>query len=106
LNVFSTDGAVPIDNNVSEREMKRVILNRKNSLFVGNARGGRTAAILASLTSTCRRHDIDPQIYLTQLLTNLPRTPDGDLSTWLPDRWKLDQKARLANLQSDAASAS
>jgi len=23
LNVFSTDGAVPIDNNVSEREMKR-----------------------------------------------------------------------------------
>jgi len=55
LNVFCSDGAVPIDNdnNVSEREMKRVVLNRKNSLFVGNARGGRTAAILASLTSTC-----------------------------------------------------
>jgi transposase len=51
LNVFCFDGAVPIDNNVSEREMKRVVLNRKNSLFVGNARGGRTAAILASLTS-------------------------------------------------------
>jgi transposase len=31
-------------------------------LFVGNPRGGRTAAILASLTSTCRRHDIDPQL--------------------------------------------
>jgi len=44
LNVFTTDGAVPIDNNVSEREMKRVVLNRKNSLFVGNPRGGRTAA--------------------------------------------------------------
>ena len=55
LNVFCSDGAVPIDNNVSEREMKRVVLNRKNSLFVGNPRGGRTAAILASLTSTCRR---------------------------------------------------
>jgi Transposase IS66 family len=71
LNVFCSDGAVSIDNNVSEREMKRVVLNRKNSLFVGNPRGGRTAAILASLTSTCRRHDIDPQLYLTQLLTNL-----------------------------------
>jgi transposase len=57
LNVFCSDGAVPVDNNVSEREMKRVVLNRKNSLFVGNARGGRTAAILASLTSSCRRHD-------------------------------------------------
>jgi len=103
LNVFSTDGAVPIDNNVSEREMKRVVLNRKNSLFVGNPRGGRTAAILASLTSTCRRHDTDPQIYLTQLLTNLPRTPDAELSDWLPDRWQLDHKARLAKLQSHTA---
>jgi len=28
LNVFCADGAVPIDNNVSEREMKRVVLNR------------------------------------------------------------------------------
>jgi Transposase IS66 family len=44
LNVFCSDGAVPIDNNVSEREMKRVVLNRKNSLFVwqrtGWANGG------------------------------------------------------------------
>ena len=63
LNVFCSDGAVPIDNNACEREMKRVVLNRKNSLFVGNPRGGRSAAILASLTSTCRRLDIDPHMY-------------------------------------------
>ncbi len=79
LSVFCSDGAVPIDNNQSEREMKRVVLNRKNSLFVGNPRGGRTAAILASLTSTCRRHDVDPQLYLTQLLVNLPTWPVRDL---------------------------
>jgi hypothetical protein len=47
---------VAIDNNISEREMKRVVLNRKNSLFVGNPRGGRTAAVLASLTSTLSSH--------------------------------------------------
>jgi hypothetical protein len=58
LTVFTSDGAVPIDNNVSEREMKRVVLNRKNSFFVGNPRGGRTAAILASLTSSCRQQTI------------------------------------------------
>src|SRR5579863_1322878 len=102
LNVFCSDGAVPIDNNISEREMKRVVLNRKNSLFVGNPRGGRTAAILASFTSTCRRHDIDPQIFLTQLITNLPLTPDAELSNWLPDRWKLERAARLATLQDTA----
>jgi transposase len=88
LNVFTTDGAVPIDNNVSEREMKRIVLNRKNSLFVGNERGGQTAAILSSMTSTCRRHGIDPQHYLTQLLTNLPATPISQIGQWLPDQWR------------------
>jgi transposase len=95
LNVFCSDGAVAIDNNVSEREMKRVVLNRKNSLFVGNPRGGRTAAILASLTSSCRRHDIDPQLYLTQLLTNLSQVRKSELPNWLPDQWKRLQAARL-----------
>jgi len=56
--------------------MKRICLNRKNSLFVGNERGGHTAAI-------------DPQHYLTQLLTNLPATPTSQISEWLPDQWKL-----------------
>ncbi len=98
LNVFCSDGAVPIDNNVSEREMKRVVLNRKNSLFVGNPRGGRTAAILASLTSTCRRHQVDPQLYLTQLLMNLPSWSVRELDAWLPDQWKLHHAARLAKL--------
>ena len=73
--------------------MKRVVLTRKNSLFVGNERGGQTAAILASLASTCRRHAIDPQVYLTQLLVNLPGLPCRQLSAWLPDAWKQRQHA-------------
>jgi transposase len=88
-------GAIPIDNNASEREMKRIVLNRKNSLFVGHERAGRTAAILSSLTSTCRRHDIDPQRYLTQLLINLPATPTSRLDRWLPDQWKLHDSPPL-----------
>jgi transposase len=99
LSVFAGDGAVPIDNNVSEREMKRVVLNRKNSLFVGNPRGGRTAAILSSLTSTCRRHDVDPQLYFTQLLFNLPALSINQLSQWLPDQWKTRQNNNRDNLQ-------
>lgn len=86
--------------------MKRVVLNRKNSLFVGNARGGRTAAILASLTSTCRRHDIDPQLYLTQLLVNLPSWPINKLSDWLPDNWKRQQQTLSACTQLDPPIAS
>ena len=104
LNVFCSDGAVPIDNNVSEREMKRIILNRKNSLFVGNPRGGRTAAILASLTSTCRRHELDPQLYLTQLLMNLPQAKMSELSDWLPDQWKIRHLARIATFTGPSTS--
>jgi hypothetical protein len=61
---------------------------------VGNARGGRTAAILASITSSCRRHDVDPQRYLTQLLVNLPATRLSELAAWLPDEWKRRQASR------------
>ena len=66
--------------------MKRVVLNRNNSLFVGNPHGGRTAAILANLTSSCRRHDVDPQLYLTQPLINLPTISTAELPAWLPNQ--------------------
>jgi len=94
MTIFLEDAAVPLDNNISEREMKRVVMNRKNSLFVGNERGGKTAAILSSFTSTCRRLDIDPQLYLTQLITNMPTLKPDDVDLWLPDIWK--QKLQTA----------
>ena len=53
LTVLLDDPEVPIDNNATEREMKRQALDRKNSLFVGSPQGGETAAILSSLASTC-----------------------------------------------------
>ena len=88
LTLFTRDGAVPLHNNLAEQQMKRIALLRKNALFVATPRGGETAAILSSLTSTCRRHGINPQVYLTQLLTNLPDTPVTALDPWLPDHWQ------------------
>lgn len=44
------------------------------------------------------RHEFDPQVYLTQLLVNLPAWPVHELDAWFPDRWKLRQTARLATL--------
>jgi len=91
LTLFTRDPAVPIHNNLAEQQMKRIALLRKNALFAGSPRGGETAAILSSLTSTCRRHGIDPQRYLTQLLANLPATPISRLDEWLPDQWQKRQ---------------
>ncbi len=58
--------------------------------------GGQTATILSSLTSTCRRHNINPQAYLTQLLAKLPDTPLSRLDEWLPDQWQKTHSASNA----------
>jgi hypothetical protein len=57
----------------SQLKKSQAYASRSNLLFIGNARGGRTQAMLVSLTSTCRRHHVDPQLYLMELLINLPR---------------------------------
>jgi hypothetical protein len=55
-------------------------VSRENSRSAGNARGGVTlGAILASLSSTRRRHQVAPRRYLTQFLTNIADTPVSQL---------------------------
>jgi transposase len=85
---YTEAGFLSIDNNVAEREMKRIAIGRKNWLFVGSAKGGATAAVLFSFTSTCHRLKIDPWAYLQDVLTRLPRTPAANLADLLPDRWQ------------------
>src|SRR5262249_61683837 len=85
-----------IDNNVSEREMKRIAIGRKNWLTVGSPRGGQTAAVLFSFTSTCQRLGIEPWAYLQDVLTRLPATAAGRLGDLLPDHWQTARKSRMA----------
>jgi transposase len=77
-----------IDNNVAEREMKRIAIGRKNRLFVGSPRRGQTAAVLITFTSTCQRLEVEPWAYLQDVLTRLPTTPAGELIELLPHHWQ------------------
>jgi transposase len=85
---YTEAGFLSIDNNVAEREMKRIAIGRKNWLFVGSANGGRTAAVLFSFTSTCYRLKIEPWAYLQDVLSRLPTTAPEQLAKLLPDRWQ------------------
>ncbi len=96
LRRYTEAGFLAIDNNVSEREMKRIAIGRKNWLTVGSPRGGQTAAVLFSFTSTCQRLGVEPWAYLQDVLTRLPTTPIGRLGGLLPDHWQAAREAKTA----------
>lgn len=84
LNVYVTDGALAIDNNIAERAVKPYAIGRKNWLFFGSDDGGRRLAILSSFTATCHQFALNPWTWLQQTLTRLPVTPNDQLATLLP----------------------
>ena len=88
LCVYTTDGDLSIDNNVSENALRRIAVGRKNWLFCGSDNGGATAAILFSLIASCQRHHVDPFAYLRDILTRIAAYPHHRLAELLPDRWK------------------
>jgi hypothetical protein len=87
LQIYTRDGELSIDNNVSERSMRAQAIGRKNYLFVGSDRGGRIAATLYSLLGSCKRHQVDPFTYLKDVLERSPSHPADRLGELLPDAW-------------------
>ncbi len=77
-----------IDNNPAENALRGVVIGRKNWLFAGSDRGGKTAAVLYTFIASCQRHDIDPFGYLRDVLTHISACPINDLHQFLPDRWR------------------
>ena len=102
---YAEAGFLAIDNNAAEREMKRIAIGRKNWLTVGSPRGGQTAAVLFSFTSTCQRLGVEPWAYLRDVLTRLPTTPAGQLGDLLPDRWQAARQAQMAKPPAPATEA-
>jgi hypothetical protein len=93
LTTYTTQAFLAIDNNASERAMKRVALGRKNWLFAGNDQAAENAARLWSLIASCERHHVDPQRYLTSVLAKIGQTPPEELQQFLPDLWGREDKA-------------
>ena len=85
LSFFLGDGRVEMDSNIVERAIRPIALNRKNALFAGSDGGGEHWAILASLIETCKLYGIDPQGYLTDIITRIVQGhPNSRLDELLP----------------------
>lgn len=87
LTRFLGNPNVEIDNNAAERCIKEFVLMRKNSLFAGSDDGGNAAAVHLSFMASCRRNQIDPIVYLTDVFTRINLMKTSQLEQLLPDRW-------------------
>lgn len=88
LKQFLSDGRVPIDNNISERALRRQAVGRKNWLFVGSDDGGAVNATLVSLLASCAMHGIEPYAYLRDLFCLLPSWPQTRVLELAPVNWR------------------
>jgi len=64
-------GFLELDNNTAERSMRPIALGRKNYLFMGSEGGGKSAAIACTLIETAKLNGVDPQAWLTNVLSRI-----------------------------------
>jgi hypothetical protein len=88
LILFTDDPLIPIHNNASEAALRIIALLRKNSLFFGTEDAARRYMVLLSLVATCERHDINPEVYLRDVLIRIQDQPHTRVAELLPHHWK------------------
>jgi len=86
---FLRDGNAVIENNLSERSIKPLVIGRKNWLFLGGKGAGEPTAAILSIVQTCQHLGIDLNAYLEHALTTLARG-HANIDELLPDRWQAD----------------
>ncbi len=77
-----------MDTNHLEREIRPITLGRKNWLFCWTELGAEHVGLIQSLISTCKLHDINPQVYLTDVLQRISVHPAKDIAELTPRLWK------------------
>jgi transposase len=87
--LFLDDGRVCLSNNAAERGLRGIALGRKSWLFCGSDRGGERAAAMYSLIVTAKMNGVDPQAWLTDVLSRIAAHPAHRLDELLPWNWTL-----------------
>jgi hypothetical protein len=68
---FLEDGRMDLDTDTVERAIRPVTLGRKNHLFAGSEGGAERWAAIATLITTAKLNDVEPQAWLTDIFTRL-----------------------------------
>jgi hypothetical protein len=85
---FLEDGGLPIHNNISELNLRRQVIGRRQWLFCGSDDGAEVNTIWVSLLASVRMHRIEPLGYIRDLLCLLPRWPKHRVLELAPAYWR------------------
>jgi len=95
---YLDDSNLKMDNNAAERSMRKIVIGKKNWMFVWSPNAGKSMAILYSFVQTCRIMKINPQEYLEDIFRRLQSYPHKNLMELLPDQWLIAKnKKNLSN---------
>jgi len=85
---YLRDGRFEIDNNLVENDVRPLAVGRRRWLFIGHPDAGWRSAVIYTIIQSCRRYGINPQEYLTDVLSRLPDLTNHQVHPLLPSRWK------------------
>jgi hypothetical protein len=95
LTLWLRDGEAPLDNNLAEQALRKVVLLRKNSLFFKTERGAEVGDILTSLIQTCRLNGVDAWEYLLTIIREEAEAAQYP-ERYLPWNYREERSARAA----------
>jgi transposase len=83
LTLFLRQAGAPLDNNICERALKKVVLHRKNALFYRTMNGAAAGDLFMSLIHTCELNEVNAFVYLTELQRH-PVEIRANPGQWMP----------------------
>ena len=87
---YLDNGMLELDNNICERSIRPIALGRKNYLFMGSIGGGKAAAIAYTLIETAKMNKVDPEPWLTWVLTHVANHKINQIDKLMPWNWSKD----------------
>lgn len=84
---YTSAGHLQLHNNLIENLIRPIAIGRKNYMFAGNHQAAQRAAIIYTLFGTCKRNNINPEHWLSDVLDKIASRKANNIDDLLPQNW-------------------
>jgi hypothetical protein len=92
LERYLLSGKYEIDSNLIENQIRALALGRRNYLFAGSHEAAQRNAMMYSFFACCKLMEVNPHIWLKDVLERIPDYPANKLTELLPHNWRNQQR--------------